>query len=75
MRRSLGDQQPFRLVVAEIDRGVSTLVVRLARAPDVGETLDLPHGAQVVVRHVTTGDHASIAGVILADPSAPASKQ
>ncbi len=59
---------PFRVVVTDGDRATSTTIVRLDRSPDVGETVRLPHGGQVVVRHVVTG-RDGLAGVVVAAPA------
>jgi hypothetical protein len=44
-------------------------LVQLARAPDVGETLELPHGGSVIVRHVISGHADVVAGIVLAGPA------
>jgi hypothetical protein len=63
--------QPYRVVVIHDDSNRTTdkVVVQLARAPDVGETLELPHGGSVIVRHVISGHADVVAGIVLAGPS------
>jgi hypothetical protein len=63
--------QPYRVVVIHDDsnRTTSTVVVRFARAPNVGETLELPHGDTVIVRHVISGHADVVAGIVLAGPA------
>jgi hypothetical protein len=60
---------PYRVVVVKDDaaRTTTTLTVTLERSPDVGSTIELPHGEPVIVRHVYAGhdDH----GVIIAGPA------
>jgi hypothetical protein len=61
--------QPYRVVVVKDDpaRTTTTLTMTLERSPDVGSTIELPHGEPVVVRNVFSGhdDH----GVIIARPA------
>jgi hypothetical protein len=57
---------PFRLIVVDEDRRSTVLVVSLARAPDRGDNIDLPHGGQCVVRQVLSSDGKDVAGVIVA---------
>ncbi len=65
--------QPYRVIVIHDDqaRTTDTVVVQLARAPDVGETLKLPHGGSVIVRHVTSDHRDGVAGVVLARRAGP----
>ena len=57
---------PFRVIVTNGD-GHTSLVVRLPRAPDIGEALELPQGMTVRVWRVLSADENSVSGVILAD--------
>jgi hypothetical protein len=63
--------QPYRVVVIHDDsnRTTDAVVVQLARAPDVGETLELPHRDTVIVRHVISGHADVVAGIVLAGPA------
>ena len=63
--------QPYRVVVIHDDqaRTTDTVIVQLARAPDVGETLELPHGGSVIVRHITSDQRDGVAGIVLAGPA------
>jgi hypothetical protein len=62
---------PFRVVVIDGNQ-TTVLVVPLDRAPDPGETVELPHGERVTVRHVISEMRDGLAGIVLAGP-APAS--
>ena len=61
-----GRSLPFRVVVVDPERGATTALVRLDRAPDVGSELVLPHGEPVRVRSVVTADHPDIAAIVVA---------
>jgi hypothetical protein len=65
----LASMQPYRVVVVKDDdaRTTTTLTMTLERSPDVGTTLELPHGEPVVVRHVYSGHDEQ--GVIIAGPA------
>jgi hypothetical protein len=58
--------QPYRVVIVKDDpaRTVTTVVVTLARSPDVGSTIEIPYAGTAVVRHVMTGHDNH--GVIIA---------
>ena len=62
---------PYRVVVIDDgpSRTATTLVMQLDRSPDVGATLELPHGASVVVEHVISAPRDGLAGVVLATPA------
>ena len=57
---------PFRVIVTTGD-GHTSEVVRLPRPPDIGDAIQLPHGATVRVWRVLTADENSVSGVILAE--------
>ncbi len=63
-----GVMPPFRVVVIDERRTTTTLIVDLDRSPDVGATIQLPHGANVTVRHVVSGQD-DLAGVVIAAPA------
>ncbi len=50
-------------------RTTSTLVVQLDRSPDVGQTLELPHGDTVTVRDILSGYQDGYAGIVIAAPA------
>jgi hypothetical protein len=61
---------PFRVVVIDKDRDTTTVVVtELDRAPDIGSTVELAHGARVIVRHVVSGGPEDVIGVVIAAPA------
>jgi hypothetical protein len=66
---SLAAMLSYRVVIVEDDdaRTTTILTMALERSPDVGSTIELPHGEPVLVRHVYSGhdDH----GVIIAGPA------
>ena len=47
----------------------TVLVIPLERAPDHGETLSLPNGERVTVRHVISAARDGLAGIVLAGPT------
>ena len=58
----------FRVCVIEEERAATTVVVTsFDRAPDIGETIDLPHGQRITVRHLVSSQDEVI-GVITATP-------
>jgi hypothetical protein len=57
---------PYRVIITT-DDGNESQVIRLPRAPDIGEEVDLPHGVQVRVWRVLSANENSVAGVILAE--------
>jgi hypothetical protein len=61
---------PFRVIVVD-DNQTTVLVVPLERAPDPGETVELPHGQRVTVRHVISATREGLAGIVLAASAAP----
>ena len=58
----------FRVIVNDGDQSAVTSVVSLERSPDVGQTLELPDGRQIIVRQVTTASDG-LAGTVIATPS------
>ena len=60
--------RPYRVIVIT-DRGNSTFMVTLDRAPDPDSEITLPHGETVRVRHVVTADDDSAHGVVIARPA------
>jgi hypothetical protein len=56
----------FRVIVVEDGTRTTQLVVPLERIPYEEELLDLPDGGQVKVRHVISGAHEGLAGIVLA---------
>jgi hypothetical protein len=56
---------PFRVIVVDTNE-TTVLVVPLPRAPDPGETVELPHGERVTVRHVISAARDGLAGIVLA---------
>jgi hypothetical protein len=56
----------FQVIVISSERSRSTYFVQLDSAPMVGETLALPHGEVVLVRHVGPPRGDGLAGVIIA---------
>ena len=58
---------PFRIIVVR-DDGHSSQVVRLQRAPDIGDRLELPHGLTVHVRRVLSATENTVSGVVLTEP-------
>jgi hypothetical protein len=61
---------PFRVVVIDKHRDTTTVVVtELDRAPDIGSTVELPHGDRVTVRHVVSGGPEDVIGVVIAAPA------
>lgn len=60
---------PFRIVVIDEHRTTTTVIVSLERSPDIGATIELPHGAHVTVRHVVSSKGDDLAGVVIAAPA------
>jgi hypothetical protein len=60
---------PFRVVVIDEHRTTTTVIVSLERSPDVGATIELPHGDRVTVRHVVSGQDDDVAGIVIAAPA------
>ncbi len=60
--------QPFQVIVVTEGREKFVTTVRLDRAPDSGDTIELAHGERVIVRHVG-GPKDDVAGVIIAGPA------
>lgn len=60
---------PFRVILIGEDRARTSFLVDLDDAPQTGDPVELPHGASVVVHHVTTSRRGGVAGVIIAGPS------
>jgi hypothetical protein len=59
---------PFRVVVtADERRTATTVVVELARSPDIGATIDLPYGQRVIVQAVVRS-REEMMGVAMARP-------
>ena len=57
---------PFRVVIGT-QRGATTCVVTLPRAPDIGDELELPDGKTVRVGRVVSADDHGVDGVILVE--------
>ncbi len=60
---------PFHVVVIDERRTTTTLIVDLDSSPDVGATIELPHGSSVTVRHVVSGHDDDLARVVIAAPT------
>jgi hypothetical protein len=56
------------VIVIDADQSAVTSVASLERSPDVGQTLELPDGRQIIVRQVTTASDG-LAGTVIAAPS------
>jgi hypothetical protein len=63
------DSEPFRLILIDENCRRTSLVIDLDSAPQVGDPVELPHGASVIVHHVTTSQRNGLAGVIIAGPA------
>jgi hypothetical protein len=59
---------PFRVIVVD-ETQTTVVVIPLERAPDQGETLSLPNGERVTVRHVISAVRDGLAGIVLAGPT------
>ena len=57
---------PFRVVIGT-QRGATTCVLTLPRAPDNGDELELPDGGAVRVRRVISADDQAVNAVILVE--------
>ena len=47
----------------------TTFTVPFDRVPDPGSTVELPHGSEVVVKHVLSGGSDGLAGTVIATPA------
>jgi hypothetical protein len=60
---------PFRVVViTDTRKTATTVIVEFDHSPDVGETIELPHGQSVIVRHVVRS-YEDMMGLVLAAPA------
>jgi len=67
--------RPFRVILIEQDDELTrrprttTFTVPFERAPDTGSTVELPHGQEIVVKHVLSGGSDGMAGTVIAAPA------